>query len=106
MSERTSNKDCRSLVERKVEFKANNVFSEWEDDKYIVYSYGKHFPMFIFKDRKWYENSDKYSRTTSRHQTQARPFKGISFIQLYGEYVLIQKSTKEMQGIIEREGKV
>jgi hypothetical protein len=90
MSERTSNKNCRSLVERKVGFKANNIFSEWKDGKYIVYSYGKHFPMFIFKNRKWYENSDKYSSSTSKQQTHARPFK----------CVLIQKSTKEMQEII------
>lgn len=87
---RTSNSDCRNFVEEKVAFKANNIFSEWRDGKYVVYSYGKHFPMYIYKTGKWYENSDKYSRSTSKQQTQARPF----------NFDLIHKTTREMQEII------
>jgi len=41
---------------------------------YTVNSYG-HFHMFIYSDetKTWYECSDKYSVTTSKHQSQAHP---------------------------------
>tara|TARA_Y100001963_G_scaffold141203_1_gene209144 strand:+ start:236 stop:529 length:294 start_codon:yes stop_codon:yes gene_type:complete len=72
---RISNNKCRELVNNKIEFKANNIFSEHikKDKLYIVYSYGFHFPMYIKYKNTWYENSDKYSVSTSKQQTQARP---------------------------------
>lgn len=72
---KTSNFKCSELVNNKVVFKANNIFSEHikKDKLYIVYSYGHHFPMFIKYKNTWYENSDKYSVTTSKHTSQARP---------------------------------
>ena len=75
MIKRTSNNKCSELVNNKVEFKASNIFSEYikKDKLYIVYSYGYHFPMYIKYKNTWFENSDKYSRTTSIHQSQARP---------------------------------
>lgn len=42
---------------------------------YVVYSYGPHFPMFVF-DRafgQWYANEDRYSATTSKHIGQCYP---------------------------------
>ena len=41
---------------------------------YTVNSYG-HWHMFIYSDetKTWYECSDKYSRTTSKHHSQAHP---------------------------------
>jgi len=46
---------------------------------YAVYSYGYHFPMYVydFETGLWLGNSDKYSRTTSKHQTMSRPSQGI-----------------------------
>ena len=43
--------------------------------RYVVYSYGTHFPMYIWDEvtHRWYGNSDKYSRTTTRHQHNANP---------------------------------
>ena len=72
---RTSNIKCSELVNNKKVFKANNIFSEHikKDKLYIVYSYGYHFPMYIKYKNTWYENSDKYSVTTSKQQSQARP---------------------------------
>ena len=72
---RTSNNKCSELVNNKIEFKANNIFSEHikKDKLYIVYSYGFHFPMYIKYKNTWFENSDKYSVTTSKQQNQARP---------------------------------
>jgi len=42
---------------------------------YVVYSYGTHWPLFVFDtvDRVWYENSDKYSTSTSKQRGQAHP---------------------------------
>ena len=72
---KTTNNQCSELVTNKIEFKANNIFSEYikEDKLYIVYSYGYHFPMYVKYKNTWYENSDKYSITTSKQQSQARP---------------------------------
>ena len=41
---------------------------------YVVYSYGQHFPMAVyeFHTRRWFYNEDKYSSTTSRHQSYVR----------------------------------
>ena len=70
---RTSNKNCRQYVERQQTFEANNLFAEWHDDVYIVFSYGYHWPLFVYKNGQWYETNDKYSVSTSKHQSQARP---------------------------------
>ena len=53
----------------------NSVFTKDTHDLYVVYSYGEHFPMYVFDKfvRLWFGNSDKYSPTTSRHQTMTRP---------------------------------
>lgn len=42
---------------------------------YVVYSYGPHHPLYVFERStgKWYRNTEKYSRTTSRHSSQAHP---------------------------------
>ena len=42
---------------------------------YAIYSYGSHFPMYVWDETagEWLGNSDKYSRTTSTHQSKYRP---------------------------------
>ena len=71
---KTTNAKSSQFVEEKIPFKANNIFAEkTSDGMYIVYSYGYHFPMYAFVDGEWLENSDKYSVSTSKQQTQARP---------------------------------
>jgi hypothetical protein len=69
-------------------FKANNIYSEFYGDAntewhkmrdgepmYVVYSYGEHWPLFIYHylTDTWFENSDKRSVTTSKHRSQAHP---------------------------------
>lgn len=68
-----------SVSDRKV-FKCNkSLFSEQIGDAYAVYSYGKHFPVALFKDGQWLVNTDRYSPTTSRHQsTVARGIYGLT----------------------------
>lgn len=82
---RTNNNDARQYVQRMVEFKGSNTFAEMQNAegdsmRYVVYSYGYHFPMFIAEwivgDRDnvtWYENSDKFSRSTTRQQSLLHP---------------------------------
>lgn len=86
-----SNINCRRLIENREPFEGSHLFAEVTRAKvpglrgavreaigeplevYAVYSYGYHFPMFAYIAGVWYENFDKYSRTTSKHQAQARP---------------------------------
>lgn len=70
---RTSNKQCRVQVNRRELFKANNLFAEEVGGAYVVYSYGHHFPIYVWKNGQWYGNSEKRSASTTRHQSQARP---------------------------------
>jgi hypothetical protein len=46
-----------------------------ENKVYVIYSYGYHFPMYVYDEtsQQWIGNSDKYSRTTSTHQSKYRP---------------------------------
>ena len=72
-----TNSDVRRYVNNHEVFVTNNktMFSEYNGDLYIVYSYGYHFPMYVYDTQRdmWFANSDKFSSTTSRHQSKARP---------------------------------
>ena len=74
---RIANRQTRKYVEELKEFKANNINAEVKtavnlNDFYVVYSYG-HYPIFVFFKNTWFENIDKYSKTTAKHITQCRP---------------------------------
>ena len=83
---RVSNRETRDYVKNLKEFKANNLWSEWVPDtntaneteaaRYVVYSYDRHWPLFIYevKTDMWFENGSKYSVTTSKHKTQSHPY--------------------------------
>ena len=81
---RVSNNKARDYVNGFKEFQGSNMFGKWLDVGngrtetnllYAVYSYGSHFPMYIWDstEKKWLGNKDKYSRSTTRHQSQGRP---------------------------------
>jgi hypothetical protein len=69
----TNLRDVKHEVARRNEFKGNSVYGIWvgegEDEKYVVYSYGTHYPAAIWLPelQLWFRNSTKYSTTTSRH---------------------------------------
>lgn len=73
---RTSNKRCAEYVRQRIPFKANHIFAEYVNGRYVVFSYGYHFPMYLYdkNNRVWFKNIDKYSQSTSCHQTQAQPY--------------------------------
>ena len=74
---RVSNNKAIEYVEKLEEFDGSNTMGRWVGDEnlYVVYSYGSHFPMYIYdkEQGKWIGNKDKYSRSTTRHQSQLRP---------------------------------
>jgi len=100
--EKVANRDCRPYVQKRQSFTGSNLFAEHRSvgtyphsncRHYTVYSYGYHYPMFVFvPDVGWFENEDKYSRTTSKHRSQAHPHtdtyklsaKAIHFLDDYG----------------------
>lgn len=81
----TTLRDAGRLVRCRDEFTGNNVYARWHSSdadhlperhrRYVVYSYGTHFPMYIYDadTGSWFGNSDKYSSTTSRHQSACHP---------------------------------
>ena len=83
---KVSNCNARQYVKDCKEFKANNLWSEWvrdentdtNDARYVVYSYDRHWPLFIYEVRvdAWFENASKYGVTTSKHKTQSNPHIG------------------------------
>lgn len=70
---KTSNNKARDFVVARKDFKASNLFGRQECNAYVVYSYGHHFPIYAYINGQWFANSDKYSVSTTRHQSQARP---------------------------------
>jgi hypothetical protein len=71
--------------------------------RYVVYSYGRHFPLYIAEWESgvditdggssagimWYENINKYSVTTSKHKTQARPHHSIKTLPMTTKQMLL-----------------
>ena len=85
MTKHIANRDAREYVRKLEVFRGSNIFSEWYEQgidgtrdivkRYVVYSYRYNFPLFIYEPLSdtWYENSTKYSRTTTKHKTQLHP---------------------------------
>jgi len=75
--------DIRKHVQDKVEFDSTtgNLFSciysyaNKSSQRYVVFSYGGHWPLFIYDygTQRWFENDDRYSKTTSKHRSKAHP---------------------------------
>ena len=78
---KTSNINARRFVQDRQPFTGNNLFALSLParpeinlpERYVVYSYGAHWPLFICESGVWYENNDRYSPTTSKHRTQSHP---------------------------------
>lgn len=91
---RTSNKYAKDYVRQRKEFKGSNLFAKHVNNFYVVYSYGEHFPIYAYDKQKqvWYKNRDKYSVSTSRHQSQCGTYIG-TFVELTTEEIksLIRK---------------
>ena len=75
MKKPRTNGDTIQWIKAKEPFQVNTIFGENKGRLYVVYSYGYHFPMYVY-DRDlctWFYHNDTYSRTTSKHQNITRP---------------------------------
>lgn len=105
-----SNCNARPHVQRLQVFKANNLWSEWvhdvntdtNDARYVVYSYDRHWPLFIYEVRTdmWFENASKYGVTTSKHKTQSNPHVGSDNITSLHVDDMIKVANNGVTGLI------
>ena len=75
----TTNPKAKLYTVAQLPFKGSNLEGYWSKDYngkpyYKVVSYGW-YPVYIFKDDKWYEVTGKYSSSTSRQMSNANPVK-------------------------------
>jgi hypothetical protein len=86
---KSTNKTARPLVQNKQPFVSSNIYGIHLNNAYVVFSYGLHYPMFVHTNGKWFENSDKYSVTTSKHKSQLHPLVETE-----------KKTTKELKALL------
>ncbi len=109
---RIANSKCRSFVVDREPFQGSNMWGAWvpttyadrDHSVYVVFSYGAHFPMYVYDPdtNQWYANGDKYSRSTTRHQSQARPdYNGANLTWLNTDNMK-QLATRGFRGLAER----
>jgi len=75
----TSNPKAKLYTIAQLPFKGSNLIGRWSKDYkgtpfYEVVSYNW-YPVYIFKDDKWYEVTKRYSSSTSRQMENANPVK-------------------------------
>ena len=73
----TPNTKADLYTKTQLPFKASNLEGYWLEDYhgtpyYVVKSYGW-YPIYIFKDNKWFEAIDHYSSSTGRQMRNANP---------------------------------
>ena len=80
MKVKIANRDAGRYAADKVVFVGSNLFAEWrtgtdEGTRYVVFSHGNHWPLYIWDatTEQWYGNFSWFSKSTHRHNTQARP---------------------------------
>ena len=97
---RIDNRGIPAQVAELSEFrtKHQSVFAHNNGDKYVVYSYGYHWPIAVYDRaaRMWYVNDDKYSVTTSRHASLVRL--GVAMhMQRHGESTIREQSVGQLE---------
>lgn len=80
---RINGRTARPYVKARTPFKNSNgqLYANWIGEpesntgRYTVYSYGPHWPLFVYvpKVNTWFENKEKYGPTTSKHRTFTHP---------------------------------
>jgi hypothetical protein len=72
------------FAKARIPFKASNIEGFWEKDpnrvdQFVITSYGW-YPIFIYKDGKWYKTSNTYSKSTSKQMSQTNIYSGVEFL--------------------------
>lgn len=82
---RIANRNAGTRAGTRTPFRGSNLFGEYltplhtPDAPYVVYSYGPHWPLYVWDGSRWYENEDSYSSSTNRHRSQARPYTNAGY---------------------------
>ncbi len=70
-------REARAKVQAAEAFRTSNgnLYGGWVTPNiYVVYSYGEHWPLFMWDSFKWFENEDRLSPTTSQHRSYTHPY--------------------------------
>ena len=97
-STRVSGWKAREYVQKLLPFHNSNkqLYAQWEDDLYVVYSYGRHWPLYINWKGVWFANISKVSRTTTKHASQTHPLtQCVPMAKVDMEYLLLFGITPE-----------
>jgi hypothetical protein len=75
---KTANYQAGDYTRAQLPFQGSNLEGRWTKDRngvkyYVVKSYGW-YPIYIYKEGKWYENFDRYSNSTSKQMLRSRPY--------------------------------
>lgn len=99
-STRVSGWKAREYVQNLKPFHNSNkqLYGQWNrftvhDDgpRYVVYSYGAHWPLYIHCNGKWYGNAGKTSRTTTKHASQTHPLQDVIWLTTRDMIVLAER---------------
>ena len=76
--QKTANYQAGDYTKAQLPFQGSNLEGRWTKDRngvkyYVVKSYGW-YPVYIYKEGKWYENFDRYSNSTSKQMLRSRPY--------------------------------
>jgi hypothetical protein len=86
---RVANRYARAYVQQRKPFRGNNTFGTYIDGRYVVYSFGAHWPMFVYDDGRWFANSSLYGQTTSKHRSQLHPLTDCTLLPLDGIHDIV-----------------
>ena len=78
------NYNISQFAKARIPFKGSNIEGFWEKDpnrvdQFVITSYGW-YPVFIYKDGKWYKTSNTYSKSTSKQMSQTNIYSGVEFL--------------------------
>lgn len=96
----TSNTKANLYTVAQMPFKGNNLIGQWRKDYngnpyYEVVSYNW-YPVYLFKDDKWYEVTGRYSSSTSKQMNNANPVEWSGELQEV-VYLLSQEEMKMLK---------
>ena len=96
----TSNTKANLYTVAQMPFKGGNLIGQWSKDYngkpyYEVVSYNW-YPVYIFKDEKWYEVTGRYSSSTSKQMNNANPVEWSGDLQEV-VYLLSQEEMKMLK---------
>jgi hypothetical protein len=75
---KTANYQAGDYTKAQLPFEGSNLRGYWTKDRngvkyYVVKSYGW-YPVYIYKEGKWYENFDRYSSSTGKQMSNVQPY--------------------------------